>query len=94
MCTVAQGETVPAWDIVNQGTRVYGGHRAPCRQGTRWSDTRTTFYIKVEKYGASWAVTVTIEGHELATVTDIYVKAMLGNKLVNTGSVAFSGPPG
>ncbi|KAK6700760.1 hypothetical protein SNK04_010697 [Fusarium graminearum] len=156
MCTVAQGETVPAWDVVNQGTRVYGGHWAPCRQGTRWSDTRTTFYTKVEKYGASWAVrmitnglifcldirskklsvveglsnqssimpsvergswqlpesldlsswlsietltvgnqvTITIEGHELATVTDIHVKAMLGDNLVNTGSVAFGGPPG
>ncbi|RGP66702.1 hypothetical protein FSPOR_6442 [Fusarium sporotrichioides] len=156
MCTVAQKETIPAWDIIDQGTRVYGGHWAPCRQGTRWSDTRTTFHTKIENHGASWAVrmitnglifcldtrsrilsvveglstqssiipsvkkgswqlpesldlskwlrietltvgghvTVTIEGHELFKVTGIHVKAMLGDNLVNTGSVAFGGPPG
>ncbi|KAL5605032.1 hypothetical protein FOVSG1_005179 [Fusarium oxysporum f. sp. vasinfectum] len=156
LCTVACEETVPAWDVTDEGTRVYGSHWAPCRQGTRWSDYKVRFKTKIEEHGASWAVrmitnglifcldtssrtltaveglsnrscilpsfekgswqlpetldlsgwltietvavedhvTVTIEGHEVATVRDIYVKAMLGNSLVNTGSVAFGGPPG
>lgn len=156
LCTVTREETVPAWDVTDEGTRVYGSHWAPCRQGTRWSDYKVRFKTKVEEHGASWAVrmitnglifcldtrsrtmtaveglsnrscilpsfekgswqlpetldlsgwltietvavedhvTVTIEGHEVATVRDIYVKAMLGNSLVNTGSVAFGGPPG
>ncbi|KAG5758623.1 hypothetical protein H9Q72_013245 [Fusarium xylarioides] len=156
LCTVANEETVPAWDVTDEGTRVYGSHWAPCRQGTRWKDYKVTFQTKVEEHGASWAIrmitnglifcfytrsrmltaveglsnkssilpsiergswqlpenldlsgwlaieTVTVEdrvvvkikGHEVATVRDIYVKAMLGNGLVNTGSVAFGGPPG
>ncbi|KAF5970910.1 alpha-L-rhamnosidase A [Fusarium coicis] len=156
LCTVAREETVPAWDVTDEGTRVYGSHWAPCRHGTRWKDYKVTFQTKVEEYGASWAVrmitnglifcldtrsrtltaveglsnkssilpsiergswrlpetlalsgwltietlavedrvTVTIGGNEVATVRDIYVKAMLGNGLVNTGSVAFGGPPG
>ncbi|KAH7158374.1 hypothetical protein DER46DRAFT_558752 [Fusarium sp. MPI-SDFR-AT-0072] len=156
LCTVAREETVPAWDVTDEGTRVYGSHWAPCRQGTRWSDYKVRFKTKIEEHGASWAVrmitnglifcldtrsrtltaveglsnkscilpsfekgswqlpetldlsgwltietvavgdcvVVNIEGHEVATVRDIYVKAMLGNGLVNTGSVAFGGPPG
>ncbi|KAH7473275.1 hypothetical protein FOMA001_g11890 [Fusarium oxysporum f. sp. matthiolae] len=156
LCTVAREETVPAWDVTDEGTRVYGSHWAPCRHGTRWLDYKVIFKTKIEDHGASWAVrmitnglifcldtrsrtltaveglsnkscilpsfekgswqlpealdlsgwltietvavedhvTVTIEGHEVATVRDIYVKAMLGNSLVNTGSVAFGGPPG
>ncbi|KAF5627266.1 alpha-L-rhamnosidase A [Fusarium tjaetaba] len=156
LCTVDREETVPAWDVTDEGNRVYGSHWAPCRQGTRWKDYKVTFQTKVEEHGASWAVrmitnglilcldtrsrmltaveglsnkssilpsiergswqlpdsidlsgwvnietlavgdrvTVTIGGKEVATVRDIYVKAMLGNGLVNTGSVAFGGPPG
>ncbi|KAM0216907.1 hypothetical protein ACHAQD_007626 [Fusarium lateritium] len=156
MCTVDRGETVPAWDVIDQGTRVYGGHWAPCRQGTRWSNKKVTFQTKVENIGASWAVrmitnglifcldtrnkrlsaheglsnqsaiipsiergswqipesldlsawltidtlaaddkvTVTIQGYEVATIQGVRVKAMLGDRLVNTGSVAFGGPPG
>ncbi|EXA33576.1 hypothetical protein FOVG_15285 [Fusarium oxysporum f. sp. pisi HDV247] len=156
LCTVSPEETVPAWDVTDEGTRVYGSHWAPCRHGTRWLDYKVRFKTKIEDHGASWAVrmitnglifcldtrsrtltaveglsnkscilpsfekgswqlpetldlsrwltietvtvedhvTVTIEGHEVATVRDIYVKAMLGNSLVNTGSVAFGGPPG
>ncbi|EGU88063.1 hypothetical protein FOPG_06066 [Fusarium oxysporum f. sp. conglutinans race 2 54008] len=156
LCTVSHEETVPAWDVTDEGTRVYGSHWAPCRHGTRWLDYKVRFKTKIEDHGASWAVrmitnglifcldtrsrtltaveglsnkscilpsfekgswqlpealdlsrwltietiavedhvTVTIEGHEVATVRDIYVKAMLGNSLVNTGSVAFGGPPG
>ncbi|CAG7555743.1 unnamed protein product [Fusarium equiseti] len=156
MCTVARGETVPAWDVTEDGTRVYGGHWAPCRQGTRWSDKRLTFQTKVENLGVSWAVhmitnglilcldirsrtlsaveglsnkssilpsidrgswqlpetldlsgwftveslatkdnvTITIRGHEVATITGLHVRAMLGDNLINTGSVAFGGPPG
>ncbi|KAM0295274.1 hypothetical protein ACHAPM_010799 [Fusarium culmorum] len=51
-------------------------------------------WLSIETLTVGNQVTVTIEGHELATVTDIHVKAMLGNNLVNTGSVAFGGPPG
>ncbi|KAJ4244769.1 hypothetical protein NW762_014346 [Fusarium torreyae] len=156
MCTVEREETVPAWDVTDQGTRVFGGHWAPCRQGTRWSNKKVVFQMKIEKLGASWAVrmitnglifcldtrdrkltaveglsnqscilpsvmlgswqlpesldlsgwltvetlaiedrlTVTIHGHEVAAVTDVRIKAMLGDRLVNTGSVAFGGPPG
>ncbi|EXM21931.1 Alpha-L-rhamnosidase C-terminal domain [Fusarium oxysporum f. sp. vasinfectum] len=156
LCTVAREETVPAWDVTDEGTRVYGSHWAPCRQGTRWSDYKVRFRTKIEDHGASWAVrmitnglifcldtrsrtltaveglsnkscilpsfekgswqlpetldlsgwltietvmvedciVVKIEGLKVATVRDIYVKAMLGNGLVNTGSVAFGGPPG
>ncbi|KAF5597833.1 alpha-L-rhamnosidase A [Fusarium pseudocircinatum] len=156
LCTVASEETVPAWDVTDEGTRVYGSHWAPCRQGTRWKDYKVTFQTKVEEHGVSWAVrmitnglifcldsrsrmltaveglsnkssilpsiergswqlpetldlsgwltietlavedrvTITIDGNETATVRDIYVKAMLGNGLLNTGSVAFGGPPG
>lgn len=156
LCTVACEETVPAWDVTAEGTRVYGSHWAPCRQGTRWKDYKVTFQTKVEENGASWAVrmitnglifcldtrsrtltaveglsnkssilpsvergswqlpesidlsgwlnietlaaedrvTISIEGNEVASIRDIYVKAMLGNGLVNTGSVAFGGQPG
>ncbi|KAF5644086.1 alpha-L-rhamnosidase A [Fusarium sp. NRRL 52700] len=156
LCTVAREETAPAWDVTEEGTRVYGSHWAPCRQGTRWKDYKVSFQTKVEEHGASWAVrmitnglifcldtrsrtltaveglankscilpsfergswqlpetldlsgwltietlavedrvTVTIDGNEVATIRDIYLKAMLGNGLVNTGSVAFGGPPG
>ncbi|KAF5572351.1 alpha-L-rhamnosidase A [Fusarium pseudoanthophilum] len=156
LCTVAREETIPAWDVTDEGTRVYGSHWAPCRQGTRWKDYKVTFQTKIEEHGASWAVrmitnglifcldtrsrtltaveglsnkssilpsiergswqlpetldlsewltietlavedrvTVTIGGNEVATVRDVYVKAMLGNGLVNAGSVAFGGPPG
>ncbi|KAF5012008.1 hypothetical protein FDECE_1914 [Fusarium decemcellulare] len=156
MCTVDREETVPFWDVTEQGTRVFGGHWAPCRQGTRWSNKKVTFHTKVEESGASWAVrmitnglifcldaksrkllaveglsnqssilpsfqrgswqlpesldlsewlsvetlavddhlTVTIQGQTVATITGIHVRAMLGDNLVNTGSVAFGGPPG
>ncbi|RBR16720.1 hypothetical protein FVER53590_10024 [Fusarium verticillioides] len=156
LCTVAREETVPAWDVTDEGTRVYGSHWAPCRQGTRWKDYKVTFLTKVEEHGASWAVrmitnglifcldtrsrtltaveglsnessilpsiergswqlpetlnlsgwltietmtvedrvTVTIGGDEVANVRDNFVKAMLGNGLVNNGSIAFGGPPG
>ncbi|KAF4964734.1 hypothetical protein FSARC_7333 [Fusarium sarcochroum] len=156
LCTVEREETVPAWDVIDQGTRVFGGHWAPCRQGTRWSNKKVVFRTKVERFGASWAVrmitnglifcldvrdrkltaveglsnqscilpsvtlgswqlpetldlsgwlsietlavedgvAVTIQGHEVAQVTGVHIKAMLGDRLVNTGSVAFGGPPG
>ncbi|KAH7252792.1 Six-hairpin glycosidase-like protein [Fusarium tricinctum] len=156
MCTVEREETVPAWEVVDEGTRVFAGHWAPCRQGTRWSDKKVTFQAKVEECGASWAVrmitnglifcldtrsrrlsavegladqsciipsikrgswelpealdlsgwltvetlavndsvSVSIQGQEVATVTGIHVKAMLGDRLDNAGSVALGGPPG
>ncbi|KAF9767712.1 hypothetical protein IL306_015087 [Fusarium sp. DS 682] len=156
MCTVTREETVPAWDVTDEGTRVYGSHWAPCRQGTRWSEYRVKFETRVGKHGASWAVRmitnglifcldirsrkltaveglsnkssilpsiergswqlpedldlsgwltietlatqdrvkVTIGDHEVAIITGIQIKAMLGDRFVNTGSVAFGGPPG
>lgn len=62
MCTVTQGETIPAWDITSNGTRVYGGHWAPCRQGTRWGDKTITFDAKIEALGASWGVHMVANG--------------------------------
>lgn len=62
MCTVIAGETKPAWEITPDGTRVYGGHWAPCRQGTRWSDKAVTFETKVETFGASWGVHMVANG--------------------------------
>ena len=62
MCTVISGETKPAWDITSHGARVYGGHWAPCRQGTRWSDKTVTFEAKIEAFGASWGVHMVANG--------------------------------
>lgn len=154
MCTVKLGETKPAWDVMQHGTRVYGGHWAPCRQGTRWSNKTVTFETKIEAFGASWGVhmvanglifcldsqektldayiglskysgtfptrkmgswtlppsmdvsswirivtfckddevTVTIQGHKVATLDGINVQPLLGGASTNTGSIAFGGP--
>lgn len=62
MCTLVAGETKPAWDITPQGARVYGGHWAPCRQGTRWTDKIVTFETKIEALGASWGVHMVANG--------------------------------
>lgn len=62
MCTVKRGETKAAWDITPHGTRVYGGHWAPCRQGTRWKDKTVTFETKIEALGASWGVHMVVNG--------------------------------
>jgi hypothetical protein len=62
MCTVKRGETKPAWDITTNGARVYGGHWAPCRQGTRWQDKTVTFETKIEALGASWGVHMVANG--------------------------------
>jgi len=62
MCTVSRGETLPAWDVTPHGTRVYGGHWAPCRQGTRWSDKTVTFETRIEALGASWGVHMVANG--------------------------------
>ncbi|GKT66400.1 alpha-L-rhamnosidase [Colletotrichum tofieldiae] len=156
MCTVTEGETAPSWEVTDRGTRVPGQHWSPCRQGTRWGDTESTFQVLVEKRGASWGVhmvangvifcldieaeelrayeglahtstvfpiksfgswsthgiigqadwvsvstttngnriTVTINGREIATITDVQVRPLLGGADVNTGSVAFGGPEG
>ncbi|KXH27089.1 hypothetical protein CSAL01_11848 [Colletotrichum salicis] len=156
MCTVVKGETAPAWDITDQGTRVLGQHWAPCRQGTRWSDKEVSFQVLVENLGASWGVhmvangvifcldviqeelrafeglshvsavfpvksfgswsthgiveqgdwikvstitsgnriTVIINEKEVATITDVQIRPILGGSGINTGSVAFGGPEG
>jgi hypothetical protein len=62
MCTVSYGETRPAWDVTPHGTRVYGGHWAPCRQGTRWADKTVTFETKIEDLGASWGIHMVANG--------------------------------
>lgn len=62
MCTVITGETKPAWDMTPHGARVHGGHWAPCRQGTRWSDKTVTFEAKIEALGASWGVHMVANG--------------------------------
>lgn len=62
MCTVAANETEPAWDVTAEGTRVYGQHWAPCRQGTRWTDIVARFDVKIEAGGASWAIHMVANG--------------------------------
>ena len=62
MCTVIAEETKSPWDITPHSTRVYGGHWAPCRQGTRWSDKTVTFETKIEAFGASWGVHMVANG--------------------------------
>ena len=62
MCTVIAGETKPAWDMTPHGARVYGGHWAPCRQGTRWGDKTVTFETRIEALGASWGVHMVANG--------------------------------
>ena len=62
MCTVKRGETKPAWDITPHGTRIYGGHWAPCRQGTRWKDKTVTFETRIDAHGASWGVQMVANG--------------------------------
>lgn len=61
-CTVAAGETIPAWNVHNEGTRVYGQHWAPCMFGTRWSNYTTRFEVQTEEFGASWGVRMVANG--------------------------------
>lgn len=62
MCTVQKNETLPAWDTTTEGTRIYGQHWAPCRQGTRWSDMCVQFEVKIDRMGASWGVHMVANG--------------------------------
>lgn len=62
MCTVAQGETAPAWELTESGTRIFGQHWAPCRHGTRWSDKKIRFDVLIEAGGASWGVHMVANG--------------------------------
>lgn len=62
MCTVAKDETIKAWDVTDDGTRVYGQHWAPCRQGTRWTDKTVTFHVKIDAFGASWGIHMVANG--------------------------------
>lgn len=62
MCTVRKGETIPAWDVTTEGTKVYGGHWAPCRKGTQWTDMVVRFKVRVDSGGASWGVRMVANG--------------------------------
>lgn len=62
MCTVAAGETLPSWEVTDSGTRVFGQHWAPCRQGTRWSDVTANFDVLIEQSGASWGIHMVANG--------------------------------
>lgn len=62
MCSVEKGETAPSWHVTEDGTRVFGQHWAPCRQGTRWGDKVVTFEVRVEEHGASWGVHMVANG--------------------------------
>lgn len=62
MCTVQPDETLPAWDVTSEGTRIYGQHWAPCRQGTRWLDKSARFQVKIEEGGASWGIHMVANG--------------------------------
>ncbi|KAF4550728.1 Hypothetical protein D9617_16g015170 [Elsinoe fawcettii] len=62
MCTVVKEQTRPAWDFPKEGTRVFGQHWAPIRQGTRWKDIEVRFEVKVDQRGASWGVHMVANG--------------------------------
>lgn len=62
MCTVAKGETLSAWEVTQDGTRVRGQHWAPCRLGTRWADKTVRFQVQIESGGASWGVHMVANG--------------------------------
>ena len=51
-------------------------------------------WFTVESLATKDRVTITIRGYEVAILTGLHVRAMLGDNLINTGSVAFGGPPG
>lgn len=61
-CTVHAQETIPAWNVHDEGTRIYGQHWAPCRFGTRWSNYTTKFSVRIEAGGASWGVRMVVNG--------------------------------
>ncbi|KAH7361160.1 Six-hairpin glycosidase-like protein [Pyrenochaeta sp. MPI-SDFR-AT-0127] len=62
MCTVTRGETAPAWEVTESGTKVYGQHWAPCRRGTRWGDKTVRFQVQIESGGASWGIHMVANG--------------------------------
>lgn len=62
LCTVAAGETLEAWQVTEEGTRVPGQHWAPCRQGTRWGDKYVTFKVFIEQGGTSFGVHMVANG--------------------------------
>ncbi|KAL9946824.1 hypothetical protein D7B24_004622 [Verticillium nonalfalfae] len=70
MCTVRQGETRPAWDVTEDGTRVFAGHWAPCRQGTEWTDKIVEFEVTIGRVGASWGVHMVANGLVLCLDAD------------------------
>ncbi|KAG7148777.1 hypothetical protein HYQ46_002347 [Verticillium longisporum] len=70
MCTVRQGETRPAWDVTEDGTRVFAGHWAPCRQGTEWTDKIVEFEVTIDRVGASWGVHMVANGLVLCLDAD------------------------
>ena len=61
-CVVEANETLIAWQVMANGTRVLGQHWAPCRQGTYWSDMVATFQVYMETGGASWGVHMVANG--------------------------------
>ncbi|KAF2222562.1 bacterial alpha-L-rhamnosidase domain-containing protein, partial [Elsinoe ampelina] len=61
-CTVEKGQTQPAWDFLEDRTRVYGQHWAPCRHGTRWADKVVRFQVKIHQGGASWGIHMVANG--------------------------------
>ena len=62
LCTLEQNEVPEAWEVTEAGTRVFGQHWAPCRQGTRWGDVIVNFEVCVEQMGASWGVHMVANG--------------------------------
>ncbi|KAG8630646.1 hypothetical protein KVT40_002265 [Elsinoe batatas] len=61
-CTVEKGQTQPAWNFLDDRTRVYGQHWAPCRHGTRWTDKVVRFQVKIQQGGASWGIHMVANG--------------------------------
>ena len=87
MCTVAKGETSPAWEATSAGTRVRGQHWAPCRLGTRWADKKVNFQVKIENGGASWAVHMVANG--LIFSLDASERVLYASEGLSTESTIF-----
>jgi hypothetical protein len=62
MRTLNKEETLEAWDVTSEGTRAFGQHWAPLRQGTRWGNKIVTFDVLVEEMGASWGIHMVSNG--------------------------------
>lgn len=89
-------------DVAAEELRAYEGlaHTSavfPVKSFGSWSThgiAKKGDWISVSTVTSGNRVTVTINGREVATITDVQVRPLLGGSGINTGSVAFGGPEG